>query len=324
MAQYSPLFAAFVTLLLTFILMVSKAGKSIQDIPNARSLHGTPVPRVGGIGMMAGIFTGWAVMVRELSWWVVVPALLLVMVSLLDDIQGLPVQQGLFAHVAAALMLVVGSGLWSQSVLLAVLVFGFVVWMTNLYNFMDGSDGLAGGMAFFGFTMYGIASLMHDNYSQAMMNFSVGAAAVGFLYCNFHPAKVFMGDAGSIPLGFLVAALGVLGWQNNAWPLWFPLMVFSPFIVDASVTLIKRTLRGEKVTEAHREHYYQRVIQMGVSHHNVALAEYGLMFAAGVSGLLALNENAVFVAPIFAVWIFIYAAMMLVIDRKWAGFEGGK
>ena len=321
MAQYSPLFAAFVTLLLTFILMVSKAGKSIQDIPNERSLHDTPVPRIGGIGMMAGVFTGWAVMVRDLSWWVVVPALLLVLVSLLDDVKGLPVKQRLLAHSVAAAILVVGSGLWAQNALLALLIFFFAVWMTNLYNFMDGSDGLAGGMAFFGFTIFGFATLMHGDYVQAMMNFSVGAAAVGFLYYNFNPAKVFMGDAGSIGLGFLVAALGVLGWQNNVWPLWFPVLVFSPFIVDATVTLLKRGLRGAKVTEAHREHYYQRAIQMGVSHRDLALIEYGIMLAVGVSALFALGRSTELVVEICLVWAAIYAAIFLLIDSQWRQFQ---
>jgi len=171
--------------------------------------------------------------------------------------------------------------------------------MTNLYNFMDGSDGLAGGMAFFGFSIFGLATLMRGDYVQAMMNFSVGAAAVSFLYYNFNPAKVFMGDAGSIALGFLVAALGVLGWQKNVWPLWFPILVFSPFIVDASVTLVKRSLRGAKVTEAHREHYYQRVIQMGVSHRDLALFEYGLMLAAGISAIVALGRSPEFVSVVF-------------------------
>jgi UDP-N-acetylmuramyl pentapeptide phosphotransferase/UDP-N-acetylglucosamine-1-phosphate transferase len=321
MAQYSPLFAAFVTLLLTFILMVSKAGKSIQDIPNERSLHDTPVPRVGGIGMMAGIFTGWAVMVRDLAWWVVVPALFLVLVSLLDDVKGLPVRQRFFAHVLAATLLVFGSGLWAQNALLALLIFFFAVWMTNLYNFMDGSDGLAGGMAFFGFTIFGLAMLMHGDYVQAMMSFSIGAAAVGFLYHNFPPAKVFMGDSGSITLGFLVAALGVLGWQKNVWPLWFPVLVFSPFIVDATVTLLKRGFRGAKVTEAHREHYYQRVIQMGVSHRDVALIEYGIMLAVGVSALYALGRSTELVAEICLVWAAIYTAIFLLIDRQWRQFQ---
>lgn len=321
MAQYSPLFAAFVTLLLTFILMVSKAGKAVQDIPNERSLHDTPVPRIGGIGMMAGIFTGWAVMIRELAWWVVVPALLLVVVSLLDDIQGLPVRQRLLAHLLAAAMLVVGSGVWSQSILLALLIFFFAVWMTNLYNFMDGSDGLAGGMAFFGFSIFGLATLIHGDYASAMMNFSIGAAAVAFLYYNFHPAKVFMGDAGSIALGFLVAAMSVLGWQKNVWPLWFPVLVFSPFIVDASVTLVKRSLRGAKITEAHREHYYQRVIQMGISHRDLALFEYALMLAAGISAIVALGRSSEFISVVFLIWTLVYAAIFLAIDRQWQQFQ---
>ncbi len=157
----------------------------------------------------------------------------------------------------------------------------FTVWMTNLYNFMDGSDGLAGGMALFGFSMYGIAALLGDNDTFAMLNFSVAAAALGFLYYNFPPAKVFMGDAGSIPLGFLVAGMGLWGWQLGCWGAWFPLLAFSPFIVDASVTLVKRTLHGVKITEAHREHYFQRAIQMGWRHRQVALVEYVLMLGVG-------------------------------------------
>jgi UDP-N-acetylmuramyl pentapeptide phosphotransferase/UDP-N-acetylglucosamine-1-phosphate transferase len=176
-------------------------------------------------------------------------------------------------------------------------------------------------MAFFGFTIFGFATLMHGDYVQAMMNFSVGAAAVGFLYYNFNPAKVFMGDAGSIGLGFLVAALGVLGWQNNVWPLWFPVLVFSPFIVDATVTLLKRGLRGAKVTEAHREHYYQRAIQMGVSHRDLALIEYGIMLAVGVSALFALGRSTELVVEICLVWAAIYAAIFLLIDRQWRQFQ---
>jgi UDP-N-acetylmuramyl pentapeptide phosphotransferase/UDP-N-acetylglucosamine-1-phosphate transferase len=194
------------------------------------------------------------------------------------------------------------------------------VWMTNLYNFMDGSDGLAGGMALFGFSMYGIAGLMGDNDVFAMMNFTIGAAALGFLYNNFHPAKVFMGDAGSIPLGFLAAGMGLWGWQQGLWAAWFPFLVFSPFIVDASVTLVKRTLRGVKITEAHREHYYQRLIQMGWGHRNVALIEYVLMLAAGISALSALQQS--FPWPTFLVWGGIYSILMLLLDMSWKKGRG--
>ena len=321
MTHYPPLIAALVTLLMTAILLSSKAGQQIQDVPNERSLHTEPIPRIGGVGLMAGILSAWALMIMSLAWWVVLPLLVLFFVSLLDDMRGLPVRLRLLAHIAAAAVLVMGSGMAAQSVMLALIVLLCVVWMTNLYNFMDGSDGLAGGMTLFGFTTYGVAALMHGDEMQAMLNFSIGAAALGFLFYNFYPAKVFMGDAGSIPLGFLTAAMGLWGWQQEHWPGWFPLLVFSPFIMDASVTLLKRALRGEKVWQAHREHYYQRLVQIGWGHRNVALLAYALMFAAGASALWGMRQSFELPWSLFLIWGGIYAGLMLALDSCWKTFQ---
>ncbi len=316
MSHYSPIVAALVTMLLTILILISKFGKDIPDIPNERSLHSVPVPRIGGAAMMAGLLAGWALMLTSLKWWIVLPLIGLFIVSLLDDMHNLPVKKRLLAHFAAATVLVLGSGLFAQhGLFIAVFVLFLTVWMTNLYNFMDGSDGLAGGMALFGFSMYGAAALISHDDTQAMMNFTIGAAALGFLSNNFHPAKVFMGDAGSIPLGFLAAAMGLWGWQQEYWAAWFPLLVFSPFIVDASVTLAKRTLRGAKITEAHREHYYQRLIQMGWSHGSVAIVEYILMLAAGGTGLAYIQESRPW--NLLLLWAFIYVILMLLIDFRW-------
>ena len=148
-------------MLLTIIILISKFGKEIQDIPNERSLHETPIPRIGGVAMMAGILSGWALMLTSLVWWLVLPLLGLFVVSLLDDMHSLPVKKRLLAQLVAAAVLVAGSGLFAQhGLLITLLVLLLTIWMTNLYNFMDGSDGLAGGMALFGFSFYGIAALM--------------------------------------------------------------------------------------------------------------------------------------------------------------------
>jgi UDP-N-acetylmuramyl pentapeptide phosphotransferase/UDP-N-acetylglucosamine-1-phosphate transferase len=251
-----------------------------------------------------------------LAWWLVLPLIILFIVSLIDDMQGLPVGKRLAAHLIAATILIEGSGILSQQgILIAVLLLLFTVWMTNLYNFMDGSDGMAGGMALFGFSIYGIAALMNGHNDFAMLNFTIGAAALAFLYNNFHPAKVFMGDSGSIPLGFLAAGMGLWGWLQGCWPAWFPLLVFSPFIVDASITLLKRALRGAKVSEAHREHYYQRLIQLGWGHRNVALFEYGLMVAVGSSAIFALHD--MFPWKILLAWGAVFGLLMVVIDIAW-------
>lgn len=323
MTHYVPLVAALVSGLLTLILLLSKAGKEIQDVPNERSLHETPIPRVGGVGMMAGILSGWALMLNLLEWWIVLPAVMLFAVSLIDDMKGLAVKQRLAVHFAAALILVFGSGFLGQSPVLAVALLLAVVWMTNLFNFMDGTDGLAGGMAFFGFNMYGAASLMHGDIDQAMLDFAVSAAALGFLFHNFPPAKVFMGDAGSIPLGFIAAALGFLGWKHDSWPAWFPVLVFSPFIVDTTVTLIKRSIRGKKITEAHREHYYQRMVQMGWGHRDVAMLGYILMFATGGSAVWAERQSSSVPWLLLLGWGCAYAVMMLVLDSRWKTFRQG-
>jgi len=321
MTHYAPMIAALVTLLITTILLFSKIGKEIQDVPNERSLHHAPIPRIGGVGMMAGILTAWALMLMSLAWWVVLPLLALIAVSLLDDKRGVPVRERLLVHGVAAAILVFGSGLVSQNLLLAVVMLPTVIWMTNLYNFMDGSDGLAGGMTFFGFTMYGLAALMHSDDTMAMLNFSVAAAALGFLYYNLHPAQVFMGDAGSIPLGFLAAAMGLWGWEQGHWPGWFPVVVFFPFVADATVTLVKRSLRGAKITEAHREHYYQRLVQIGWGHRNVALFSYVLMFAAGVSAILTMRHSTEWPWLLFLAWGGIYAVLMLMLDSRWKTFQ---
>lgn len=313
MSHYSPLISAIVTLLLTLILTVNKEAL-IQDIPNDRSLHTEPIPRTGGIALMAGILSGWMLMIQSWEWWIVLPVLGLFVLSLVDDMRGLTAGTRLIGHFVAAQVVLGGAGLdwlWSLPVLL------FIVWMTNLYNFMDGSDGLAGGMALFGFSFYGIAGLMYGDDAFAMMNFSIGAAALGFLYHNFYPAKIFMGDAGSIPLGFLAAAFGVWGWQQSYWPFWFPILVFSPFVTDATLTLLKRVRRGEKFSQAHRSHYYQRLVQMGWGHRNTAIVEYLLMLLAGLSALWGISLDVRGQGSLLAWWGAIYLGLSMGVDRRW-------
>ena len=127
-----------------------------------------------------------------------------------------------------------------------------------------------------------------------------------------------MGDVGSIPLGFLAAAVGLLGWNDGVWPLWCPLLVFSPFIVDASVTLSRRIRRGDRFWNPHREHYYQRLVRMGWSHKRTALFEYGLMLMMGGFALITQRMHTVGIALIVGIASIIYVCLMNLVDRAWA------
>ena len=305
---------ALVSCWLVLNLLLRRAAVLPMDHPNDRSLHVHPTPRIGGLGIMTGLAICILLLRPEGIFLLTLAALGLCALSLLDDLRGLSVRLRFAGHaVAAGVALYVLPDLpgWSWWLLLPVLV-----WMTNLYNFMDGSDGLAGGMALFGFASYGIAAWLGGAESFAFLAWIIAAAAAGFLLFNFPPARVFMGDAGSIPLGYLAAALGLAGWSTGLWPIVFPVLVFSPFIVDASLTLLRRLLRGEKIWQAHRSHYYQRLVRMGWSHRRLALAEYGLMALAGVSGLL-LVRHPDWQSALVLFWATFYFVLAVVIDHRW-------
>jgi UDP-N-acetylmuramyl pentapeptide phosphotransferase/UDP-N-acetylglucosamine-1-phosphate transferase len=306
-------FIAFAICGLTLARLLRRGNSLPMDHPNERSLHETPTPRIGGQGIMAGVLAATVWLADGALLPLVLGAFGLAAVSLLDDLRGLPVRVRFLAHFAAAAGCLLALGLSGWALLAGTLA---VVWMTNLYNFMDGSDGLAGGMAAIGFGALALAAWLADAPELAAFSAAIAAAALAFLRFNFPPARVFMGDAGSIPLGFLAAVLGILGTRQSVWPWVFPLLVFSPFIVDASVTLIRRALRSEKVWQAHRSHYYQRVVLSGASHRQLALAAYVLMLtmAALAFALLFLRQHAEWLLILSAV---IYLLIFLAIDRRW-------
>ncbi len=297
-----------------WMLLKTRAGRLALDEPNARSLHATPVPRLGGIGIVGGVIAAWLYAAPGIDPRLAVALVLLIGVSLLDDLRGVGVSWRLTVHLASAALAVTtalqGHELWLMAV--AVLV---TAWMINLYNFMDGSDGLAGGMAVSGFGSYGIAALMGGDWSLAAINLSVASAALGFLLFNFPPAKVFMGDVGAIPLGCLAAVFNVTGWLRGDWPVWFGFAVFSPFIVDASLTLLKRQLRGARVWQAHREHYYQRLVQSGWGHRKTALAEYALMLACSGLAIAGMRQQPFLQLAALGALTLLYTGLVVALER---------
>jgi UDP-N-acetylmuramyl pentapeptide phosphotransferase/UDP-N-acetylglucosamine-1-phosphate transferase len=232
------------------------------------------------------------------GWWILMMTGVISIVSLMDDRRGLPIAVRFGVHLLAAALLVISSGLMLPSTavpMLGVISWGwiaapitilFLIWMANLFNFMDGMDGFAGGMTVIGCGLLGYLGWQAHHPVISVIATLQSAAAAGFLVHNFPPAKIFMGDVGSVSTGFLAAALIVLGCRDGVFDLWVPLIVFSPFIFDATVTLARRALRHEKVWEAHRDHYYQRLVLSGWSHRRTVLAEYGVMALCGGFALL--------------------------------------
>ena len=309
---------SFVVAFVAVRVLLSRFGAFALDQPNARSLHERPVPRTGGIAVLLGAAVALGAGAAAL-WLPLALALTLAIVSFVDDLRGIPTWLRLLAHVAAA-----GTLVWyvlspMHPVEIAVLI-AAMTWITNLYNFMDGSDGLAGGMATIGFAVYAAAAWLGGEAALASLCVALSAASAAFLLHNLHPARIFLGDVGSIPLGFLAGALGIVGWRNDAWPLWFPVLVFGPFIADATLTLIRRLLRGERVWQAHRSHYYQRMVMMGLGHRGTALVGYGLMLVCAAAALAGRNQAPWIQAAAFLGTSALLGAMAVWVDLRWARF----
>lgn len=289
-----------------FRLITVRGHLRVLDHPNERSLHNRATPRTGGIAIWVGMIAGFIAIVLSLDLhtelaWIIGAALLVGMVSFIDDRAHVPVRIRLITHLIAGGLLLANEisspSLWpgaeTKFAVGLLWLFGlfYTVWMTNLYNFMDGMDGFAGGMAVFGFGTLGLLGHLAGDDYYAVVCWVIAAASAGFLVWNFPPARIFMGDTGSSALGLLAAALSLWADRDGLFPLWLAVLVFAPFVVDATLTLARRTLKGERVWEAHRSHYYQRLVQAGWSHRRTVLWEYGLMLLCSAGAFYAFRAS---------------------------------
>jgi UDP-N-acetylmuramyl pentapeptide phosphotransferase/UDP-N-acetylglucosamine-1-phosphate transferase len=315
-----------------FSLPVSKL--YYLDHPNSRSLHIKPIPRTGGLAIFISLAIGILLSGLRLSTIglqedmrtsgrVLGMLLLVAVISFWDDRVGLPSIVRFGIHAIASSGMVLWAGLTLNVITiphLGTLWLGWLtipftilclMWMTNLYNFMDGMDGFAGGMAVLGFGFLSYIAWNGGQASIALLSLLTAGAAGGFLIFNIPPARIFMGDVGSTLLGFLAGALAVMGIYKGLFDLWVPILIFSPFIVDSTVTLFRRLLRGERVWQAHREHYYQRLVLSGWSHRKTVLTEYCLMIACGLSAVSYSQVNESGRLAILLTWVLLYLAMAL-------------
>ncbi len=272
----------FVSYLGTRLLVGILARRAILDHPNHRSSHDVPTPHGGGIAVLGALLPAWLLTEQFMPGTpdgllvVVGGAIFLAVVSWIDDVRGLgPVVRLLAqaAMVAAVLFLAPFTapvfGGWLPPTADLVVAALLWIWFINLFNFMDGIDGIAGVQtAGIGMGVFVTAKVGKLDAGWLALGLSAAAASVGFLRWNWHPAKIFLGDVGSIPLGFLLGWL-LLGLAAAGYPA--PAIILPAyFLADATITLVRRLLRGEKIWEAHREHFYQLAVQSGLRHDQVS------------------------------------------------------
>ena len=307
-------FSSFILALFLTPLVRNLARRlGIVDEPgDVRRLHSDAIPRLGGIAVFAAYLGAFGILflvdflagriVREAFPMVLrlAPAVLVVFaVGLMDDLRGLTPLQKFVGQLVAAVLVIWGGGVlvsgiagWEAPLWLAVpLTLVWLVGCANAFNLIDGVDGLAVGVGLFATVTMVLVALMGDNVTLALATIPLAGALLGFLRFNFNPATIFVGDCGSLTIGFLLGCYGVLWSQKSATILGMtaPLMALAVPLLDTALSMARRFLRGRPIYEADRGHIHHRLLARGLTQRKVALLLYG---AAAFGALLSVLQNA--------------------------------
>lgn len=293
----SALVSAIVAGVLTPLLGAWARRRDYLDVPNDRSSHIVATPRIGGVALVLGVLGGVMVLhvaagaiSREMTI-VLAGGIGIAMLGLVDDFRDLPapVRLAVQASVATAVVMSAGAatlpGVGADGWVASLVTVLWLVALTNAYNFMDGIDGIAGAQALVGGAGWAAVGALAGVPQLAGLGLLVAAASGGFLLYNWHPARVFMGDAGSGFFGFLFGAFSLVPSAGGAALWWCAVLLMWAFLIDTGFTLIRRASRGENLLSAHRSHIYQRLVLTGRSHRYVALVYAGLALLGGTAAV---------------------------------------
>jgi len=295
----------------------------LADVPNERSSHASPVPKGGGFGipLVAGIA---GVLFAPARLWIICPALFVSLIAFYNDRKELSPGIRLLAEAIAAgavavpVLTTVGASL--SVPLAAILFLGstlYVVAQANFFNFMDGIDGIAAIEAIVSFSLLGAFAGLGGNAEIPLISAAVVAGVAGFLPLNFPRARVFMGDVGSLFLGFFFASLAV-SLSASLKDLATIALFQGVFSIDGAVTIVRRAFRGENLMQAHRNHLYQRLVHLkGWSHPRTSLVYGGVQAAFGAAALLLRGSSMGVVALLWSGLLFLY-----LVGEVWAHQTG--
>ncbi|MBI5206540.1 MAG: glycosyltransferase family 4 protein, partial [Candidatus Firestonebacteria bacterium] len=285
--------ALLISMLITYSVNILFRKYNVYDIPCERSSHHIPTPRSGGLG----IVLSWLIILvlsGKLNYIYFFPIIIAV-IGFIDDLKSLPIIVR-FSIQAIISLIVILFGISFESINIPIfgnfnlgilsipLTLLWFVSITNIYNFMDGIDGLAGGVGFIIAVFMTYIAWKYGQIDILLCSIILAGGILGFTFFNFPPAKIFMGDTGSTFLGFLFAILSVK-LSNNGINLLAIIILFGAFIFDTTVTLIRRILKGEKWFMSHRTHFYQRLLKLGYSHFTVTIGEYIITLILGLLSL---------------------------------------
>ncbi|MDQ0339876.1 UDP-GlcNAc:undecaprenyl-phosphate GlcNAc-1-phosphate transferase [Caldalkalibacillus uzonensis] len=303
------------------------------DRPNERKVHSKTMPRLGGLGIIVAVtlstlfFTDLS---QEPVKWIIMGSLFIGVVGILDDIYDLSVKTKLITQILAAMLVVHGGiriefinlpliedpvyfGNWSWIITIV-----WIVGVTNALNFIDGLDGLAAGVSSITLGTICIMALMMGNLLVFTFTLILLGATLGFLFHNFYPAKIFMGDSGSLYLGFYLGALSVLGFKNvTVTSFIIPILILGVPIFDTIFAIIRRFRSRQPITSPDKKHLHHCLINMGYSHRTAVLIIYGISSIFSLAAIF-LTQTTMWIGNLLIISLVVF----VMIGAEWTGVMG--
>lgn len=294
-------FVALVVALIATPLVKKLAIKiGAVDAPNHRKVHQRIMPRLGGLAIYIGFLVTFLIIAPKsmITWGILVGATIVIITGVFDDRYEISPKVKLLGQLIAAIVVVM-SGIKVEFINLpfeGIFAFGWlsipvtifwIVGVSNAINLIDGLDGLAAGVSAIATATMLIMSLIIGNYTVSILSVALLGAIIGFLFFNFHPAKIFMGDTGALFLGFMLAAMSILGFKYvTLFAFIMPILVLGVPISDTFFAIIRRWLNNRPISEADKNHLHHRLLQLGLSHRQTVLVIYGVSMLFGASAIL--------------------------------------
>lgn len=305
----APFVIAFLVTAMATPLAIKIAPKiGAMDVPkDSRRMHKKPIPRFGGIAIYAGFLAAFIYngIFTQQAMGIIVGATLILVLGICDDIKGMPAKVKLLGQIACAAVLyfntiqirgmanILPIGPWYISFPKLIAFWVTVLWIvaiTNTINLIDGLDGLASGISFISCLSVAYTAYVTSSVEKCQLILSLAGATLGFLLWNFHPAKIFMGDGGSMQLGFLLAAISLIGDKPTKGTTLFaciiPVIILALPIFDTCFAIVRRAWNHQPIMQADKGHLHHRIMAMGFGQRRTVLALYCISGVMGVAGIL--------------------------------------
>ncbi len=305
------------------------------DVPNQRKVHKVPIPRLGGLGIYAGFLLGYILFGVESIQMnaILIGSFIAILTGIIDDIKPIPARYKLIGQIVAAIVIPFYGGILLKDVSAfgIIINFGnlspyvtvlFIVAIMNCINFIDGLDGLAGGISAIYFLMIGIISILfHSNGLDIVLTFIMLGATLGFLVHNFYPATIFMGDSGSLFLGYIIAVIALLGYKNVTFTsLIVPVFLLAIPIMDTLFAIIRRILKHESIAMPDKCHLHHQLLKLNFSIKKSVLVIYLIDILFAIASIIYVIGDSFFGMIIYSILFIIVIILIwktdIISDKK--------